>query len=170
MIYGAEVTKEDVEILNIGSEDIKGNEQVRETARLLSENPVINYTGFVEGDDIFKGIVNVIVCDGFVGNIALKTMEGLVKYMGRMIKDAFKKNIFTKLAAVAALFVLRSVKKNMNPDRYNGATFLGLRGIVVKSHGNTSVTGYACAIEQAISEVEHNIPKLLAHKLQKIFE
>jgi glycerol-3-phosphate acyltransferase PlsX len=159
-----------VALLNIGSEEIKGNEQVRETARLLSKSKLINYTGFVEGSDIFKGVADVIVCDGFVGNVALKTMEGLAKFMGGLIKEAFSRNFMAKLAGVFAMFGLRSLRKTMDPDLYNGATFLGLRGIVVKSHGHTTIKGYEQAIEQAIVEVEHNVPDLIAHELSRLFE
>ncbi len=159
-----------IALLNVGSEDMKGNETVKNAAKLLSESEYINYIGFVEGDGIFKGVADVIVCDGFVGNVALKTIEGLAKFMGRTIKDAFRKNFFTKLAAVCAMFVLKPLMKKMDPALFNGASFLGLRGIVVKSHGNTTPKGFLIAIEHAMEEVEHNVPKLIEHEVARLLK
>lgn len=163
-----EIERPRVGLLNIGSEDMKGNDTVREAARLLSEAKEINYIGYIEGDDLFKDIVDVAVCDGFVGNVSLKTMEGLAKFMGRTIKDAFRKNFLTKLAAVCAMFVLKPLMKKMDPALFNGASFVGLRGIVVKSHGNTTIKGFEKAIEHAIEEVENNVPKLIEHEVSRM--
>lgn len=159
-----------VALLNNGVEEIKGTEQVRQTARLLVDCPDVNYIGYIEGDGIFKGQADVIVCDGFIGNIALKTIEGVAKFISRIIKDAFRKNLFTRLAAVVAVFVLRPLVKRMDPSLFNGASLLGLKGIVVKSHGSTTVKGFIKAIEVAIAEVEHNVPEQIAHKLASILE
>jgi len=158
-----------VALLNIGAEEIKGNEQVKETARLLSESKTINYIGFAEGDDIFKGIADVIVCDGFVGNVALKAIEGLARYIGTVIKEAFKSNIFSKLAALCSYFVMKSIKKRLDPSRYNGASLLGLRGIVIKSHGGTTVRGFETAIKHAMDEVKHNVPELIKTEVERAF-
>jgi len=159
-----------VALLNIGEEEIKGNDQVKLAARLLSDMKGINYIGYVEGDAIFKGVADVIVCDGFVGNVALKTIEGATKFIGGVMKKAFVRNLFTKLAGAAAVFVLRSLKKTLNPDLYNGATFVGLRSIVVKSHGGTSALGFEQAIKHALLEVEHNVPALIEDEVTKLLD
>lgn len=159
-----------VGLLNVGVEAMKGNEIVQGAAKLLSESKNINYIGFVEGDDIFKGVAEVIVSDGFVGNVALKTMEGIAKFMAQTIKDSFRKNFLTKLAAVCAMFVLKPVMKKMDPALFNGASFLGLRGIVIKSHGNTTPKGFQVAIEHAMDEVEHNVPKLIEHEVSRLLK
>jgi phosphate acyltransferase len=163
-----DLTKVKVALLNIGSEEIKGNEQVKQTAKLLSECEDINYIGYVEGDGIFKGVADVIVCDGFVGNVALKSIEGVSKFLAKTIKAAFSRNFLTKLAGASAIFVLKSLKKTMNPERYNGATLVGLNGIVIKSHGGTSVVGFAQAIKCAVDEVEHNVPTLIKAEVEKL--
>ncbi len=150
-----------VGLLNIGEEEIKGNDQVKRTAHMLTESGVVNYIGYVEGDDIFKGIANVIVCDGFVGNVALKTSEGTAKLITYFMKSEFNRNAFTKFLGLMALPVLRRIKERANPSRYNGASLVGLQGIVIKSHGGTDVVGFTCAIEQAIAEVKHDVPKLI---------
>lgn len=162
------IERPSVALLNIGEEAIKGNEQVKKTDRLLSEIKEINYIGYVEGDKIFTGHADVIVCDGFVGNVALKTIEGASKFMGSLIKKAFKKNWLSRLIGLFSIFILRAVKKEMDPDLYNGASFLGLRGIVIKSHGGTSVRGFETAIKQAMIEVDHNVPELIHDRLHAL--
>lgn len=160
-----------VGLLNIGQEEIKGNEQVKLTAQMLSENKdSINYVGFVEGNDIFTGKVDLIVCDGFVGNVALKTMEGAAKLVIHFAREAFTKNWLRKLIAVIATPVLRDLKKDIDPRRRNGASFLGLQGIVIKSHGGADVTSYSYAIEEAVREVENDIPKRIHEKVGKILD
>lgn len=151
-------------LLNIGQEEIKGNEQVKETAKLLSELP-INYIGFVEGDDIFKGTVDVVVCDGFVGNVALKTSEGVAKMITHYAKQSFTQNLYARLAALLALPVIKSLKRKIDPRRYNGASLLGLRGIVIKSHGGADVVAFSQAIREAIIEVEKNVPARISSQL-----
>jgi glycerol-3-phosphate acyltransferase PlsX len=151
-------------LLNIGQEEIKGNEQVKETAKLLSELP-INYVGFVEGDDIFKGTVDVVVCDGFVGNVALKTSEGVAKMITHYAKQSFTQNLYARLAALLALPVIKSLKRKIDPRRYNGASLLGLRGIVIKSHGSADVVAFSQAIREAIIEVEKNVPARISSQL-----
>lgn len=156
-----------VGLLNIGEEEIKGNDQVKQAAQMLNNTP-LNYIGYIEGDDIYKGGVDVVVCDGFVGNVALKTSEGLAKMVASFMKEAFEKNVFTKLAGLIALPVLRSFRKRIDPRRYNGASLLGLRGIVIKSHGGADQYAFTHAIESAIKEVEHSVPRLIDQKLDTL--
>jgi len=153
-----------VGLLNIGEEEMKGNEQVKEAARLLSQTPV-NYIGFVEGDDIYKGKADVVVCDGFVGNIALKTSEGVAKMITQFLKEEFSKNWLTKLSALVAMPVMKSLRKRIDPRRYNGASLLGLQGIVIKSHGGADVLAFRHAIEEAIIEVQKNVPSRISDQL-----
>ena len=130
-----------VGLLNIGEEEIKGNEQVKEAAQLLSAG-MPDYAGYAEGDDIYKGGFDVIVCDGFVGNVSLKTSEGVAKMIAEFIKQEFKRNIFTKLAALIAMPVLKAFRRRIDPRAYNGASLLGLRGIVIKSHGGADAFAF----------------------------
>lgn len=153
-----------VGLLNIGEEEIKGNEQVKETAKLLSELP-INYIGFVEGDDIFKGTADVVVCDGFVGNVALKTSEGVAKVITHYAKQSFTQNLYARFAALVALPVIKNLKRKIDPRRYNGASLLGLRGIVIKSHGGADEVAFSQAIKEAIVEVEKNVPTRISNQL-----
>ena len=154
-----------VGLLNIGSEDIKGNEVVKQTGELLKASH-LNFYGNVEGNDIFKGTVDVVVCDGFVGNIALKTSEGLAQMMGRFLSQEFKRNWLTKLMGLASLPVLNAFKKRMDPRRYNGASFLGLRGIVVKSHGGADSFSFLHAIETAIEESRSGVLRRITEQLE----
>jgi glycerol-3-phosphate acyltransferase PlsX len=147
-----------VGLLNIGEEEIKGNEKVKEAARLLTGSH-LNYIGFVEGNDIFSRDVDVVVTDGFVGNVSLKTMEGLAKLISQIIREEFRHTLFTRLRALIAMPVLRAIRKRLDPRHYNGASLLGLRGVVVKSHGGTDSVGFASAIRIAILEVENQVPQ-----------
>ena len=153
-----------VALLNIGEEDIKGNEQVKQAALLLAASG-LNYTGFVEGDGIFLSDVDVVVCDGFVGNVALKTIEGVAKLIRHYMMLEFKRNLLTRLAGLVALPVLRVFKRKIDPRRYNGASLLGLQGIVIKSHGGADVVAFANAIKIAILEVEKAVPQRIKHHL-----
>lgn len=155
-------------LLNIGEEEIKGNEQVKHTSLLLSQLKTINYTGFIEGDGIHFGEADVIVCDGFVGNVALKTTEGVAIFISGLIKDAFTRNWFTKLAGLLVKSIMKPVIKRTDPARYNGATFIGLQGTVIKSHGNASVKGFAHAIEEAMVGAEKNIPERIRHEVEQL--
>ena len=146
-----------VGLLNIGSEDSKGNAQVKEANNYLQKGP-FNYIGYIEGDDINGSNVDVVVCDGFVGNVAIKAMEGVAKMITMMMRDEFKRSLISKLAGFIAWPVLSRFKKRVDPRRYNGASMLGLTGIVVKSHGGTDVLGYLNAIEIALLEVEKSVP------------
>ncbi|MCK0155420.1 phosphate acyltransferase PlsX [Alcanivorax sp. S6407] len=154
-----------VALLNIGEEDIKGNEQIKEAAALLRDTPDMNYVGFVEGNGIFAGEADVVVCDGFVGNVSLKTMEGVAKMIGNMIREEIGSSWLRKLSGLLALPVLAGLKKRMDPDRYNGASLVGLKGVVVKSHGGTSVEGFISALEVAELEARRNVPALIRDAL-----
>ena len=143
--------KPTIGLLNIGSEDIKGNEVVKQAAALLRKSD-LNFYGNVEGNDIFKGITDVVVCDGFVGNVSLKTTEGLAHMIRIFLTEEFKRNIFTKMAGLIAMPVINGFKRRVDSRRYNGASFLGLKGIVVKSHGSADEFAFLCAIERAAEE------------------
>ena len=153
-----------VALLNISSEEIKGNEQVKKAAELL-KNAHINYIGYIEGDAIYQGIADVIVCDGFVGNVALKVTEGVAKLVSHYIKLAFNRNWFSRLSGLMALHVLKGLRNRLDPARYNGASLIGLRGIVIKSHGSASVLAFKNAINEAIFEVEKNIPERIREQV-----
>jgi len=156
-----------VGLLNIGEEEVKGNERVKEAARLLTDSS-LNYIGFVEGDDIYKGSVDVVVCDGFVGNVALKTSEGVAKMISNAMKEEFSRNLLTRLAALMALPVLKALRRRIDPRRYNGASLLGLQGIVVKSHGGADVLAFTYAIREAVKEVEKNVPQRISKHLEAL--
>lgn len=157
-----------VGLLNIGQEAIKGNEQVKAANQLLENSP-LNYIGYVEGDDIYHGAVDVIVCDGFVGNVALKTSEGLAKMVSSQLKNEYARNPFTKLAALVSLPVLKSFRRKFDPRRYNGASLLGLQGIVVKSHGGADSLAYANAIGIARTEIIKKVPQRIHKQLENLF-
>jgi len=155
-----------VGLLNIGSEDIKGNEVVKQAAQLLRASD-LNFYGNVEGNDIFKGTTDVVVCDGFVGNVALKTTEGLAQMLGGFLREEFDRNIFTRLAALVAMPVLKAFKRRVDHRRYNGASFLGLKGIVVKSHGSADVLAFRCAIERAAEEARGGMLHHISEHIEK---
>ncbi len=150
-----------VGLLNIGQEEIKGNEQVKEAHELLRASN-LNYVGYVEGDDVYLGDLDVVVTDGFVGNVALKTAEGVAKMVTHHLKQGFRSGLWARLAAVMALPVLRAFRETLDPRRYNGASLLGLRGIVVKSHGGADALAFANAIGIARNEVEARVPERIA--------
>jgi glycerol-3-phosphate acyltransferase PlsX len=153
-----------VGLLNIGEEDIKGNDVVKETAELLKVSG-LNFYGNVEGDDIYKGTTDVVVCDGFVGNVALKASEGLATMLYQFLKGEFTRNAATKLAALVAYPVLTAFKRRIDPRRYNGATLLGLKGVVVKSHGGADVLAFQKAIEKAYAEATHGVLERIAQRM-----
>jgi len=156
-----------VGLLNIGEEEMKGSETIKEAASLLADSQ-LNYAGFIEGDGIYTGKVDVVACDGFIGNIALKSSEGIAKMISYFIKREFTRNVFTRLAAIVALPVLKSFRKQIDPRRYNGASLLGLRGSVIKSHGSADVLSYSNAIEVAATVVERNVPDLIKSRLEAV--
>jgi phosphate acyltransferase len=153
-----------VGLLNIGEEDIKGSDVVKQAAELLKESG-LNYSGNVEGDDIWKGVVDVVVCDGFVGNVVLKSSEGLAQMIARGLKEEFSRNLFTKLAAIMALPVIRAFKKRFDHRAYNGASLLGLKGIVFKSHGAADAYGFRCALERAAEAARQRLPEKIAARM-----
>ena len=155
-----------VGLLNIGSEDIKGNEAVKQAAELLQGSD-LNFCGNVEGDDIFKGVTDVVVCDGFVGNVALKTTEGLAQMLASFLREEFSRNIFTKLAALIAMPVLKAFKRRVDHRRYNGASLLGLKGIVLKSHGSADTFAFFCAIERAAEEARSGMLHHISAHIEK---
>ena len=156
-----------VGLLNVGQEVIKGNIQVKEAHDLLKSS-TLNYVGFVEGDDIFCGNIDVIVCDGFIGNIALKTSEGIAKFISSTLKEEFKKNVFTKIAGISSAKVLNSFKKVVDPRRYNGASLIGLKGIIVKSHGGADSFAFNNSLKIALKEVKKDVPTCINKKLKEI--
>lgn len=153
-----------VGILNIGEEEIKGNEVVKAAAELLRSSG-LNFIGNVEGDGIYRGDADVIVCDGFVGNVALKTSEGLAQMLASSLKSEFKRNWLTKMAALAAISVLNNFKKRFDHRRYNGAILLGLRGISVKSHGSADVLSFGHAIRRAWDAAENRVLERITARL-----
>ncbi len=173
-VMGVEVVKavENIEnpkvgLLNIGEEDVKGNEQVKSAAKLL-ENSSLNYIGFVEGDSLTAGHVKVdlIVADGFVGNVALKAIEGTAKMIGSVLRDAFGKNLLTRVAGLIVYPVLKSFKNRIDPRKYNGASFLGLRGLVIKSHGGADVLAFKTAIQLAECEIKMDVIKKISEQVE----
>ena len=145
--------KPKVALMNVGTEEIKGTDVLKQTSVLL-KNSDLNFIGNVEGSMVFTGEADVIVSDGFVGNVVLKTIEGTVKFMGNAIKQEFQSSLYNKAAAIVAMPALKGFKRKLDPRRYNGAIFLGLRGVVVKSHGGTDAEGFAFALEEAYHEAK----------------
>ncbi|MBI2316292.1 MAG: phosphate acyltransferase PlsX [Betaproteobacteria bacterium] len=156
-----------VGLLNIGEEAIKGNEVVKQAAELLRASG-LNFQGNVEGDDIFRGKTDVVVCDGFVGNVALKASEGVARMLASFLREEFRRTWFNRLAALAARPVLSGFKRRFDPRRYNGASLLGLRGIVVKSHGSADAVAFQRALERAREEVENEVLQRLTQRLQEV--
>jgi len=174
-VMGTELVKavENIEypkvgLLNIGEEDVKGNEQVKAAAKLL-ESSSLNYIGYVEGDSLNAGNIKVdlIVADGFVGNVALKSIEGAAKMIGTALKEAFGRNILTKLAGLLVYPVLKSFKKRIDPRLYNGASFLGLRGLVIKSHGGADVLAFKTAIHLAEVEIKKDVIRKISEQVEQ---
>lgn len=158
--------KPTIGLLNIGSEDIKGNEVVKQAAALLRKSD-LNFYGNVEGNDIFKGVTDVVVCDGFVGNVSLKTTEGLAHMIRSFLTEEFKRNIFTKMAGLIALPVINGFRRRVDSRRYNGASFLGLKGIVLKSHGSADEFAFLCAIERAAEEARGGMLHHITEHIEK---
>ncbi|TXH68784.1 MAG: phosphate acyltransferase PlsX [Thiothrix sp.] len=164
-----EISSPRVGLLNIGQESIKGNEQVK-AANALLEDSALNYIGYVEGDDIYLGEVDVIVCDGFVGNVALKTSEGLAKMISTKLKGSFTRNLLSKLAGLISLPVLNNFRQEIDPRRYNGASLLGLQGIAVKSHGGADSLAFANAISIARTEIIKQVPQRIHKQIAALLE
>lgn len=155
-----------IALLNIGEEAMKGNEQVKQAAKLIEADVDLNFIGFIEGDGLFSGDADIVVCDGFVGNVALKVCEGTAAHIRGVVKTQFGKNSLSRLAGAAAMPVLRRIYRILDPQQYNGASFLGLQGIVVKSHGNSSVESYIQAIAKARREVKFGIIEKIEKQLK----
>jgi glycerol-3-phosphate acyltransferase PlsX len=156
-----------VGLLNIGSEEIKGNEVVKKAAELLRGVP-INFYGNVEGDDIYKGTTDVVVCDGFAGNVALKTSEGLAKMLGDFLKEEYTRGLLSRLAAIVSYPVIRRFRRRVDHRRYNGAALLGLRGIVVKSHGSADRLAFSTALARAHNEASHGLLERIGEEIARM--
>lgn len=162
-----DVERPRVGLLNIGQEHIKGNERVKEAARAL-EASNLNYIGFVEGDDIYQDVADVVVCDGFVGNVALKASEGVARMISELIREEFGRTMAGRLTGLLARPVLRRLAGRMDPRSYNGASFLGLRGIVIKSHGSADVVAFRRAIVEAVAEIRKNVPERISEHIASV--
>ena len=158
-----------VGLLNIGEEEIKGSEVVKRAAELLRASG-LNFHGNVEGDDIYKGTTDVVVCDGFVGNVALKSSEGLARLLGTYLREEFGRNLFTRAASLVALPVIKAFKRRLDPRNYNGATLLGLRGIVVKSHGSADRLSFRIAIGRAADEARSGVLAQITERMSVMQE
>lgn len=158
-------TRPKIALLNIGVEEIKGNDQVKRTAHMLSECKLLNYVGYVEGNHFYTGDVDLVICDGFVGNVALKASEGLARLMVTFLKESFERTWWSRILGLIAKPALSHLKKRMDPARYNGASLLGLNGIVVKSHGGTDAFGFQFAIEEAMLQVRSNVINLVRDQI-----
>jgi phosphate acyltransferase len=156
-----------VGLLNIGTEDIKGNEAVKQAAALLRGSG-LNFIGNVEGNDIYKGTVDVVVCDGFVGNVALKASEGVAAMLTTTMREEFSRSPLTKMAALIAMPVLRAFRDRLDHRRYNGASLLGLRGIVIKSHGSADAFAFGQALARAVDEVRNSVPQRIAERMVQL--
>jgi glycerol-3-phosphate acyltransferase PlsX len=156
-----------VGLLNIGEEDIKGNDMVKQASLLLKASE-LNFHGNIEGNDIYKGTTDVVVCDGFVGNVALKASEGLVTMLYQILKVEFERNPLSRLAALLAYPVLRALKRRVDPRRYNGATLVGLKGVVVKSHGSADLLAFKHALLKAHAEVTNGVLEKIAQRMAAI--
>jgi len=157
-----------VGLLNIGSEYYKGTDEVQEAAALLTRCAAINYVGFIEANALFKGIADVVVCDGFVGNVTIKSSAGVAGVVKSLLKAQIERNWLSRTMALFSSSILARLNEQIDPHRFNGASLLGLQGSIVKSHGNASIEGFACAIKQAVSEIENAVPQLIAEKVAAI--
>jgi phosphate acyltransferase len=155
-----------VGLLNIGSEEIKGNDVVKRAGELLRQSP-INFHGNVEGDDIYKGTTDIVVCDGFVGNVALKTSEGLAKMLGDFLKEEYTRSPLTRLAAIVSMPVINRFRRRVDHRRYNGAALLGLKGLVLKSHGSADRLAFTTALERAHSEASHGLLERIGEEIAR---
>jgi glycerol-3-phosphate acyltransferase PlsX len=157
-----------VALLNVGEEEIKGNEQVRLASHMLAQSESLNYIGYVEGSDLFRDVADVVVCDGFVGNIALKTGEGVAGLLIELLEQAFSKGLYGRIVGWLARPIIGRLLKLMDPSRHNGASFLGLQGVVIKSHGNANERAMLAAIRQAVREVQLDVPQRINERLDDL--
>ncbi len=154
-------------LLNIGVEDIKGNETVKKASELFRQSG-LNYGGYVEGDEIFTGTSDVVVCDGFVGNVAMKASEGLARMIAQLMREAFTRNVFARMAGLIAMPAMRSFRKRVDPRRYNGASLVGLNGIVIKSHGSADSYGFQNAIRVAVAAIRNQVPQIMGSRISSM--
>jgi len=157
-----------VGLLNIGSEYYKGNNEVQAAATLLNACAGINYVGFIEANALFKGYADVVVCDGFVGNVTIKCSAGVANVVKGLLNEQFKRSWFSRVSKIFAAPLLTRLNAQIDPHQFNGASLLGLQGSIVKSHGNASIEGFTYAIKQAIVEIENTVPQLIAKKVAAI--
>ncbi len=162
------VARPRVALLNVGTEKVKGNQQVKLAASLLRQARGLNYIGFIEGDGLYRGEADVVVCDGFVGNILLKSSEGLAVMIAARIEALFRSSLGARLVGLLALPLLRRLRTDLAPAQHNGASFLGLQGVVVKSHGAAGVEDFMSAIRRALREIEKNLPQRLCGRLEDL--
>ena len=165
------IARPTIGLLNVGTEDIKGNEAVKATGKLLREDHalgVLNFYGNIEGNDIFKGTTDLVVCDGFVGNVTLKAIEGLGRFVKSALNTEFRRNPFTMLGALIGRGALKSFGNLVNPSRYNGASLLGLRGLVFKSHGSADSYSYEWAIKRAFDAAKYNVQEHISEKIAEL--
>jgi glycerol-3-phosphate acyltransferase PlsX len=155
-------------LLNIGEEDIKGTDELREAHQRLGAASAVNYRGFVEGDDIFSGDVDVVVTDGFSGNVALKTMEGVARFIASVLREEFTASPLRKAAALAAAPALKGLKSRLDPGVYNGATMVGLAGVVIKSHGGADRAAFASAVRVALVEARKGVPSQIVELIARV--
>lgn len=155
-----------VGLLNIGEEETKGTEQIKQASRMIAEQTDLNYIGYVEADGLYSGRADVVVCDGFVGNIALKSSEGLAHFISRKVRASFNQSAYRRLLALISRPILTELEKQMDPSRRNGAYLLGLQGMVIKSHGHADKACFGYALEQAINAVEQNIPARISKEIE----
>lgn len=157
-----------VALLNIGSEQFKGTDEVREAARLLEACPALNYIGFVEANALFEGVADVVVCDGFVGNVTIKTSAGVANVLKKFLEEEMENSLMTRLSGQFSSSLFNQLASRMNPHRFNGASLLGLQGSIIKSHGNATEEGFYYAIQQALRESQNAVPQLIAKKVAAI--
>lgn len=157
-----------VALLNVGEEEIKGNEQVRLASHMLAQCDTLNYIGYVEGSDLFRNVADVVVCDGFVGNIALKTGEGVAGLLVELVEQAFQRNLYGRFVGWLARPIMARLLRLMDPARHNGASLLGLQGVVIKSHGNANERAMLAAIRQAVQEVQLEVPRRINERLDDL--
>ena len=162
-VYG--IQRPRVGLLNIGEEEIKGNDQVKRAAEMLGTSEEINYIGYIEGGGIFSGEADIVVCDGFVGNVALKSSEGVASLISDYMRMEFRRNTFTRLAGLVALPVLKSLRRKIDPRQYNGASLLGLRAVAMKSHGSADSFSFGRAIDTAVVEARQKVPGLINERI-----
>ena len=159
-----------VGLLNIGSEQFKGTEEVRDAGELMDRCPAFDYVGFIEANDLFEGRADVVVCDGFVGNVTIKTSAGVANVVKKLLSSQILTGSTCSSASESKVELLRSLSEQINPHRFNGASLLGLQGSIIKSHGNATIEGFAYAIQQAVREAENAIPELIKEKVAAVIE